>query len=1616
VVRAEEEAAEEGIDIEFVDRRMLLRGDLQRFGNDKYEAVGEEEDDELALEPIMSEGRVLSEDVAASDCSMETLQALSLAWRGNISSFTAELYGKKAELAAASMTLLAQYRNRYTSDAPTATAANPAWDVAMSNESRDAMLVADTESTNQREVVNTLREELGSLARRHMASYREYAAIGRSMQMCRRQAMGLPPPSNVCNKARLAEFDALAGFGASADGAAVNESAKEELVTSAEEALADSLLEVHEMGATDAVNESSCDDHEDLVSSVDRARGELSCMRKWVMKKVSAMLKEAKKVLLHYNSYWRKCGGRNRRGRSSSREAYCARVGAALEEARETVKSMMRHANVVGRRLMKQTQTMAKTLQAKQRCRLARISPSDDAKAAVAEESACGPLAPISMGAIMDTIEPLMGEADQQVGELLGGQVFEDLKGEVSKVSAKLFCLAEDLKARVPIDKAIDLLKVYSALIKGCGGGYNEARGLCGAQMQLDNANPEMSRRQARAAGKACVAAAKVEKKACAARLLPKFQTLREEIIAEMKSLNEDARAAWRWLETKAELLKPKYAAMMAQMQAHVDRYSDMQAFKQLRRSIDVGAIANQGGGRRQLSGDGVNNIGLNASEVADAAQGYLLEAMGLADFKDEANETEVAGAETYGDDDDELAGSTCDAWMLSAPAWLAQCPDICVPFCCPRQGCCSGCPMRTSCTETYLANLSRSGTCYSCFTDGCELSSGSAPSTCMQFDSSEGAATSAGPNAAPDIERLRGADSGVMASGPYNPRDSKPLSYQVLISNIRMCKNLICDGSQEGSTSITIGTETHTESCVKGYVQTIPTQCIGLYTNEGYGHDDGQMTVNAEARLSADPEGNNEDQSTGARYSLDSNSGCGKVRDAQAAGLYLDLADPTAGRSFNVGTMMRASDAGSYNYIMVQLAGDYIVRAEVPLTSGAKLYTQPCGCEACPNDAAHSSTGSAQPNPDVLCGGGGCASCAMTNMTEFVASTGAIRDELGVQVKMCANDLRKGPPSEVSVRQYAEMEFFLNDPIVVTADGFESKRSRPNASAATAPVMREECFSTAVERLGVDWASAMALGASELADLVVAYEVDTQEAAALSLGESVYYGHLGLHVWHDATPWCAIWLSDVLSSDSMTESADCALTFNASVAAVEQAALATLNTNGELVMAEDNAALLPVELAAAANASLHACAASVPVSSNATAAGFSEGEQGSCLEAAAEAFGEVAAGRVQRRVQILRAKGEGYHADLASLYGAQVCAMLPTPIDEAAPEQYTEVSQSVTVDLAYVLDGTVRAQVAPNKISMVPGSPGVYALDERPLEATRTQSAISDGVNAILVDDVQLTAVVRVENEALLRYRQIVSVGAACTPVRGHPCAYPTADYRTVNGDGSTTGRTSSCQREAEHGGTWYDTDANITLLTPSSPFQVLIDAFYTSVVGEGESVPSPSHLHSFRGISVRAVHTACDVGEPGYCPQDSGKECTAPMPFATFGVSRAVSSAGVVAGDLKPGVEGTARVSRDAMSEADQAWIEPPSPGSFDLVGFSGPEFLSTAIIKDYKPLGTLGEGYSTVQVLLRGQEIPSAMRRDDTEAPGGTRFENYAKTDMYFRCPAVLMETEVMREPLA
>ncbi len=114
------------------------------------------ETDESRSEPIMSimsAGRRLQTDPPAADCSLSTLREISLAWRGNISTFVSELYEKKAELSAASVVLLNQYRNRYSSSTEASGASGPAWDAAVSTSANLTFQAAEHESLTQREEV-----------------------------------------------------------------------------------------------------------------------------------------------------------------------------------------------------------------------------------------------------------------------------------------------------------------------------------------------------------------------------------------------------------------------------------------------------------------------------------------------------------------------------------------------------------------------------------------------------------------------------------------------------------------------------------------------------------------------------------------------------------------------------------------------------------------------------------------------------------------------------------------------------------------------------------------------------------------------------------------------------------------------------------------------------------------------------------------------------------------------------------------------------------------------------------------------------------------------------------------------------------------------------------------------------------------------------------------------------------------------------------------------------------------------------------------------------------------------------------------------------------------------
>ena len=208
-------------------------------------------------------------------------------------------------------------------------------------------------------------------------------------------------------------------------------------------------------------------------------------------------------------------------------------------------------------------------------------------------------------------------------------------------------------------------------------------------------------------------------------------------------------------------------------------------------------------------------------------------------------------------------------------------------------------------------------------------------------------------------------------------------------------------------------------------------------------------------------------------------------------------------------------------------------------------------------------------------------------------------------------------------------------------------------------------------------------------------------------------------------------------------------------------------------------------------------------------------------------------------------------------------------------------------------------------------------------------------------------------------------------------------------------------------------DTNVNTTGMKPSKPFKLLVDTFYVGIDENQTGVSRPSSIRDIRGISVRSVHHGCAVGDVGLCPQDRRLHCTSKIPFVARPINQVVESAGVLSGEVNPGVEGTISGAGLPRSSLPEDWIVPPEPGAFDLLGLEA-EYMMTAIVKDFKPLETLGDSYSSAQVLMHGQQIPLLNRRGDMDGPGGTRFENYGMTSMYYRCPAKLTEIEMVREP--
>lgn len=371
------------------------------------------------------------------------------------------------------------------------------------------------------------------------------------------------------------------------------------------------------------------------------------------------------------------------------------------------------------------------------------------------------------------------------------------------------------------------------------------------------------------------------------------------------------------------------------------------------------------------------------------------------------------------------------------------------------------------------------------------------------------------------------------------------------------------------------------------------------------------------------------------------------------------------------------------------------------------------------------------------------------------------------------------------------------------------------------------------------------------------------------------------------------------------------------------------------------------------------------------------------CSSQLSVAMAAMLADRVAFRAGILRGAG------MKEVDFTKLTCVNETKMKESAGSQSEVKSDAFAIDLAFSLDGTCRAEVAPNKQSGSTSGNEVFS-------ATRSGGAISDGLNSIVIDDVPITAVVRQQSQKTFRYRQVIHVNQSCVVTRGHPCMYPSADANKFLASGKPAGRQGPCQRSSEHGQRWFDVNPALDGAKVTKPFKVLVDTYH---LGPADS-SAPTSLSTIHGASVRGVHSQCEEGTVGSCPQDSNQECTSPFQFNALPIAATVPSAGVTEKELEQAPRSSRRGSQ---------WAVPRTHG-IDMLA-KVPEYVQTAIIKDFKPQSKVGESYETAQVLLSGVPVNADGFKPEDAGPGETRFENHRYTEAYFRCIAILEEIEEM-----
>lgn len=417
-------------------------------------------------------------------------------------------------------------------------------------------------------VVRSLRDSMIEAGREALADQREVAAAVVTLKLCRARDVSCSNAVDVaaCHAAwtspssegqcDIAAFDRLADIEVD-DAFEVEEAASGVLG-----ALTD----------TGVVDEEECSDVDQFIEVVTESVGRVQCAGQWAMQAARRLLQSATRILQPYNFIMTQCGpsvvSSLEAAAADEREAACNTQRELLSLYRNETSTGMRRVNLVGRIVMQHQRHLAAGLQARKRCVVPRPTMAEEVEVEDEVTSACGPLASISLGSIMETIENAV--PDTPPSDLNG--IGDTLQVAVQQFSAKLFCAVEDLKGRIPLSNAIDLLRLYNQHMN-CGRDYIENYGVCRDQRAANMIDPEMTRLEAIDAGKECVAAAKATRTECRTAITPLIQQARHEIRSEMSLIHNDAVIVMRWTETQARLLASQYDSVRARLQAIADRY-----------------------------------------------------------------------------------------------------------------------------------------------------------------------------------------------------------------------------------------------------------------------------------------------------------------------------------------------------------------------------------------------------------------------------------------------------------------------------------------------------------------------------------------------------------------------------------------------------------------------------------------------------------------------------------------------------------------------------------------------------------------------------------------------------------------------------------------------------------------------------------------------------------------------------------------------------------------------------------------------------------------------------------------------------------------------------------